>query len=109
MLDLAADIPAFFAGLSESVTYTPHGGTAVTRDAIVERSPVRVDQHGGRQAAQGVVEVWIANHATLGVSSVKERFDKVALPEKVGGSSKTYTVQKILDQDAGFWHLECGG
>lgn len=105
---LARDGARFLAEFGEATTYTPSGGSALTRTAIVERNPMKPGQPGlGFQ--QAGVEYWIRNDATAGITSVKEGLDKVALKLKDGDSTNTtLIVKRILESDAGFFHLELG-
>src|SRR5574340_164543 len=96
---LASDAALFLNDeeFAESVVYIPHVGTEVTINAVVDRAPIRVKPGAGgqatRQVAQGVIEIYIANDATLGRASITERFDRVTLAEQQGGSTmKTVRV-----------------
>lgn len=91
---------------AESITYTPHNELSKTIKAVIDRSPVRPVERGGRPSPVNIVEIWIANHATDGVTSVKERFDKVSLPLREGGAAVDLRITKVIEQDAGLWRLE---
>lgn len=95
---------------SELITYTPHGEVPKTIKAHINRSPLKVVQHGGRPLAQKVVEFWITNDATNGVASIKERFDKVSFKYNLDDAVVShFVVAKLLEQDPGQWRLECHG
>lgn len=107
---LAADAQAFAdADLmvgSESVTYTPRGGTAVTFDANVSRDvPILADSGDGYVPS---IQVFVRNHATLGVTSVNTGGDTVTIAERRGGTARTHQVREVLEQDAGGWLLRLG-
>lgn len=109
---MAADAAGVFLNsdhFAESITYTPHNELAVSIKAIVNRSPVRPVEHGGKPLPGNLIEIEIANHATLGRTSIKERFDKVTLPLREGGSAVDLVVTKVIEQDPGMWRLEARG
>lgn len=106
---LSTDAGAVFLNsdhFAASITYTPHNELSKTIKAVIDRSPVRSVEHGGKPLPGNIVEIWIANHATDGVTSVKERHDKVSLPLREGGAAVELVVTKIIEQDAGLWRLE---
>lgn len=106
---LSTDAGAVFLNsdhFAESITYTPHNGLSKSIKAVIDRSPVRPVERGGKPLPGNIVEIWIANHATDGVASVKERFDKVSLPIREGGAAVDLRITKIIEQDAGLWRLE---
>lgn len=94
--------------LAESITYTPKNGAAKSIKAIIIRN--RLDS-GGEDSGrilryQG--EVFVANDATNGVTSVNKGDDEVSFPEVIGGSSISWVVLDILGMDDGMWHLLVG-
>ena len=91
---------------AEQITYAPSGGVPKTIKAVVDRS--RVDssvQDSGRLVGKQA-EIWIANHATDGVTSVNKGNDVVSMPNyNEGGSSVNWRVVEIIHKDEGMWHL----
>ena len=88
---------------AESVTYTPSGAAGLTFNIMVDRLQPDLDE----PTAGPQMEIWVANSSvvTVGVSSITVGGDTVTLPQRVGGSSITLTVDDIIDQDGGMWHL----
>lgn len=107
-IQLAVDAAGvFLQEFSEQITYTPHGDVSKTIKAVIDRSPVRILEHGGRQFSQKVIELWIINNATNGVSSVKPGFDTVAFKVRLSDEcDTTVRVVTVLESDRGMWHLE---
>lgn len=112
--DLTADIAIFFdpgnLGI-EAITYTPSVGSPRTVYGYVNRSPIRVTEHGGKKFSQKEVDVELARSATLGVLIPKFGFDTITVKEHLGGSDKTYTVTMPVAEREGenplSWVLEC--
>lgn len=109
--DLSADAAEFLDedGFAEEITYTPHEELGKTMIAIVERSPATNPQladMGPRSLKTNRIELWIANSATLGVTSVKKGFDRVTLPFPENGPNVEFTVTKVLNSDPGMFHVE---
>ena len=97
------------AEFAEAVTYIPSGGEPVTIYAVVERAPINpiIDRGQGYSALN--THIWISRDSTpgIGIGTVKERFDKVALKAKLTDvSDTTFIVKKMFDHDMGGWHLE---
>lgn len=91
----------------ESITYTPYQDLAKTIKAIVDRNPEpKIIEHGGKPFKGNRIELFIANHSTNGVTSVKKGFDRVELPLIEGGDNVTFRITKVLNSDPGMWHLE---
>lgn len=108
---LAVDMVTTFADTAyfgESVSYTPSGGSPVTRNAVIRRRVTPRDMNRGSvESPINTFEVWIANDATTGVASVKAGFDTVAFKKVLSDAANTtFRVTKILHQDPGAWHLE---
>lgn len=96
----AVDIVAACGG--EVITYVPHGGTAKTFRAIVERRPSQVDAAGGVQYGVNSLEVWIPMDATNGVLAVQERKDRIRFKTKLSDAEVTeFVIGKILTHDSG--------
>lgn len=105
---MRADASVYFNGdeFGEPVIYTPSGGTPVTITGVIERNPER-DMTASGAAFPLVFNLWIANHATLGVLTVTERLDKVAVPLRVNDvTTREFRVSQVLTQDPGVWQLE---
>lgn len=106
---LATQIAADSAALvnsddfAESVTYTPDGGAPIAIDAIIERHPI-APEGSSRQVAKNDVDLWIRNHATLGIVTPGRR-DKVDIAPEYGGTPVEHRVAEVVDGDAGVWHL----
>lgn len=109
---IASDQKTFLGNseFEESITYTRKkpttGETEIkTIKAVVERPLVMPTNHAGMRFPQNVYDVWIANDATLGITSVKIGQDIVELTT-ISGATIEMRITKIIDQDAGMWHLE---
>lgn len=103
----AVDIVAACGG--EVITYVPHGGTAKTFKAIVERRPSRIDAAGGVQYGVNSLEVWIPMDATNGVQTVSERKDRIRFKKQLADADVTeFVVGKILQHDSGMGATDGG-
>jgi len=100
----------------ETIAYTPDGGAAVSFKAIVHRGkPGQAVQSGARPYTRKVLELEIPKDADDGVTSIKEGHDTVSVKFNIDdASATTFTVAKILSQDAGLvsmdgglWRVEC--
>lgn len=90
---------------AETIAYTPKGGAAKSIKAIVERKRISPASEDTGRTLIDQVEIFIANDATYGVTSINKGGDTVSLPERIGGSNITWSVTDILSQDPGIWHL----
>jgi len=84
---------------TETVTYTPLGGAALTRTAIVHRRyPMQLADSVVYTAA-----IQLRNDAALGrlASAINTGGDTITYSPKRGGPTKTAPVLQILHQDAG--------
>lgn len=100
MASLSVNLVAQLGG--ELVTYTPHGGVATTFKAIVERRPTQVQSAGGNAYPAKTLELLIPNDATDGVTSIKERMDRVAFKKNLDDAADTtFTVTKVIQEDTG--------
>lgn len=90
--------------LAEEITYIPKAGSSLTISAIVIRGRITPDGETDR-ILQNRCEIYIANHATFGVTSVNKGSDKVIFPARVGESAVQWSVVDIFDNDEGMWHL----
>lgn len=91
-------------GLGEPVVYVQNG-IQLSVNAMVKRTPPERFP-GLNQVSGNIIDVWIANDATLGVTSVQVGTDQMILSGNFGGTPKVYTVNRIVNQDAGIWHLQ---
>lgn len=90
---------------AEIILYTPKGGVAKSIKSIVDRKRILPAGENSGRTLTNQVEIMIANDPTYGVSSVNKGGDTVSLPERIGGTSKSWVVADILEQDEGCWHL----
>lgn len=93
----------------ELVTYTPHDGVARTFKAIVERRPTQVQSAGGFHYGANTLELLIPRDATNGVTSIKERFDRVRFKKSLDDAQETdFSVNKVIQEDAGLLAFDGG-
>lgn len=86
----------------ELITYVPHNGTARQFKAIVERRPLQPEQAGGYPYQINSIELTFPRDATDGVMTVQEGKDQVTFKQRLqDASARTYTVSKIVREDAG--------
>lgn len=84
------------------VTYIPYGGVARSFKAIVERQPSQVQQSQAGPYPVNTLEVLIPRDATNGVMSIQVRKDTMRFKKNLSDTDEsTFTVQKILQEDAG--------
>ena len=103
-----ADAVAVFANpdeFGESLSYTPDGGPAATVRCVVDRKPA--ERHASRDFKSSDLVLSVPNDATDGVTTVAPGKDTVAVAPILGGSTKTYRVIEILNQDPGMWEILC--
>lgn len=89
----------------ESVTYTPKVGSAVTRNAVVDR--MGLQEVEGTGALAETFDVLIPNDATNGVASVDTGGDTITFPPRVGETAVARQVVAVIDNDNGMWRLRC--
>lgn len=90
----------------EAIIYEPAGQPVVAIQAQVFRTPLNVELYGDGTWTQDMVELVIANHATLGRSSIALDQDRVSLRMHVSDPApRWFRVCKIINQDLGAWHL----
>lgn len=88
---------------SESVSYTPFGGSARTVVVNVMRNmPHKVN---GELRVLPIV-VFIAKHATAGAASINRGGDTFGIADTPGGTAKTRVVNQIISVDGGGFLLE---
>lgn len=86
----------------ELVTYSPHGGTAKTFRAVVERQPSQVASTAAGSYPVNTLEVTFPMDATDGVLTVQPRKDRIEFKKNLGDSQATeFVVQKIVREDSG--------
>lgn len=90
---------------SELVTYTPNGGSPKIIKAVVVRERLQADGPDQGRVLNRQAEIYIANHATDGVTSVDKGNDTVSFPVFVEGSAVPWKVVEVLGKDEGMWHL----
>ncbi len=90
---------------AEVITYTPYGGQAKFLSAIIVRE--RLESKGPDHSISITrgAEIFVANDAASGVTSINKNNDKVSFPNQVGGSPVIWTVVEILQHDNAMWHL----
>lgn len=98
--------------LGEILTYHPHNQTEKSIRARVTRTAIQIVGHGGRSMPGTVFELIVSkdptvrNDGTSGLTEIKERFDRVQIPLRLGADPVTCVVSKVLDEWPGGWHLE---
>ncbi len=93
----------------ELVTYTPHGGTAKTFKAIVERRPSQVERAAGLSYTASSVELLIPRDQTDGVMIIQERKDRVRFKKRLDDAQETeFSVNKVIQEDAGMLAFDGG-
>lgn len=92
---------------AEAIVYTPKNGTPKSIKAIVERRRVSPAGEDSGRVLENQAEIFIANNATYGVTSIKKGEDKVSLPERLGQADINWIVADVLGQDDGMWRLLC--
>lgn len=106
--DLAQDAAKTFLNsdeFAEEITYTPKGGTAKVIKAVVNRKRIDPASEDAGRILINQCEIFIANDATAGVTSVNKGGDLVSLAEAIGGTQIDWVVADILAQDEGAWQL----
>lgn len=104
--EMASDISTFIntGEFAEAVTYTPYGGSPVSRSAIVDREALHEEgHHAGFRTA--VIRMYIASDATNGVTSVGYR-DTVAITNPAGSAEnwRVHPEMEAIETD-GFWEI----
>jgi hypothetical protein len=105
----AAGAPQLVDVLGEPTTYTPAGGAPRPLTGIVYRQPPAVPPGGAKQAAPGVRVFYpYSADPAVGLAAVDQGGDRVDLPERPGGATRTWSVVGILSRDNGGWLLKLG-
>ena len=89
----------------ETISYTPYGSSLLSIKAIIDRERLQADGPDRGMALRRDCEIWIANDATYGVTSVNKNNDTVSFPVQIGGSNVTWKVIEVLYHDDACWHL----
>ena len=104
--DLLTDTKdVFLAGddeFDETITYTPAGESAKSIQALVAK--VALEPGGEKRSLRNQAEVYVANDAAAGVTSIDKTDDKIGLADR-DGVSRTARVVEIMESDEGMWHL----
>ena len=92
--------------LAVEITYTPNGQDAKTIKAIIVREPIEPGSEDQGRILQKQAEIYIANDADAGVSSVDINGDIVSFPVRIGESAVDWAVIEIIKKDSGLWQLK---
>jgi hypothetical protein len=104
--DMITDMATFFntGEFAEAVTYTPSGGSPVSRNAIVDREGLQEAGHfPGFQSA--IIRMFIASDSTYGVNAVTYG-DTVSITNPAGTAQTWYVHPELeaVERD-GVWEL----
>jgi uncharacterized phosphosugar-binding protein len=105
---LAQDaIKAFLDGaaFAEDITYTPKVGVPKIIKAVIIRKRIDPANEDSGRVLLNQAEVFLANDAVSGVTSINKGGDVVSFAETIGGAAITWVVADILEHDEGIWHL----
>ena len=95
------------AEFAEVITYTPEGQGGKEINAIVVRARLEPGSEDQGRGLQNQAEIYIANDATEGVTSVDKKDDRITLDD-VEGTSRQARIIEVLHRDEGAWHLLVG-
>lgn len=85
--------------LGEAVTYTPVGGSAISRTVVIERNPLDVGMWEDGTGSKVMAEIFIANDVVSGITDPGQG-DAVAF------DGRTFGVTEITNpQGDGIWKL----
>lgn len=90
---------------AEQITYTPYNGTAKSIKAMVFRSRLNPDNQNQNKIQANTIEIVVANDSIYGVATINKGYDKVAVPERVGGATSNWLIIDVINHDDGAWHL----
>ena len=90
---------------AEVIQYTPKNGSPKSIKAVINRKRLNPGGEESGRTVQNQTEIFIANDATYGVSSINKGGDEVLFPEVIGGIDVNFVVVDILGEDQGMWHL----
>ena len=106
--DLAQDAAKIFLNSDEfaaEITYTPKGGAAKVIKALVNRKRIDPASEDAGRILINQCEIFVANDAASGITSINKGGDLVSLAEVIGGPQIDWVVADILAQDEGVWQL----
>jgi hypothetical protein len=105
---LAADaVNTFLVDFGETITYTPYQSSPITIQALINRNVI-TGIPGLTGATSYKHEVEIANDPTYGRTSINKGKDSVTMNNVVGGTTETFVVLQIVENDAGMFRLGIG-
>lgn len=90
---------------AEDITYTPKAGTPLVIKAVINRKRLGPAYEDTGRTLLNQAEIFIANDAAAGVTSINKGGDTVSFAETIGGAVISWLVADILNQDEGMWHL----
>jgi hypothetical protein len=106
--DLLTDARDVFLGgndeFDESVSYTPSGESARSINVLLVKDALEPGKEGKRLALHNQAEMYIANDATDGVTSINKTSDRVAITDR-DGNAQTARIVNIISSDDGIWHV----
>jgi len=95
------------AEFAEVITYTPEGEAGREINAIVVRGRLEPGSEDQGRGLQNQAEIYIANDAVEGVTSVDKKDDRIILND-VEGTIREARIIEVLHKDEGVWHLLVG-
>ena len=93
------------AAFAEDITYTPKGSAPKQIKAVIVRKRIDPAYEDTGRVLLNQAEIFIANDAAAGVTSINKGGDTVSFAETIGGAAISWVVADILDHDGGIWHL----
>jgi len=87
-------------------TAAPGSGDKTVRARVLRSDPNPGVSQSARPFPSNGVQFFVSKDSTLGITTVKERLDKVKIALKSGGTAIEMRVVKILSEGFGMWHLE---
>lgn len=93
------------AAFAEDITYTPKNGVPKVIKAVIIRKRLDPAYEDTGRVLLNQAEVFVANDASAGITSVNKGGDVVSFAETIGGTAISWIVADILDQDEGMLHL----
>jgi len=90
---------------AESITYTPKAGLPKAIKAVINRKRLDPAYEDTGRTLINQAELFVANDASAGVTSINKGGDVVSFSETIGGSAISCVVADILNQDEVIWHL----
>jgi hypothetical protein len=90
---------------AEDITYTPKAGAPRSIKAVINRKRLDPAYEDTGRTLINQAEIFVANDAVTGVTSINKGGDTAAFAETLGGAVISWVVADILNQDEGIWHL----